>query len=100
MAVITHVVIKGVSPEQYDAVREACGWLDTPPAGGLAHLAWFDGDVNHNWDAWESEEAFAAFGQDRLGPAMAQVGIASEPEVTFHPAHEVFLPAATTITAS
>lgn len=100
MTVIAHVVLEGVTREQYDAVRSACGWLERTPVGGLAHLSWWQGGDNHNVDAWESEEAFAAFGQDRLGPAMAQVGVNVEPQVTFYPAHEVFLPAANTITAS
>lgn len=97
MAVISHVVLEGLTPAQYDAVREACGWLDQAAVGGLAHLAYWEGSVNHNIDAWENEDAFAAFGQDRLGPAMAQVGVDIEPKVTFHPAHEVFLPTAVTI---
>jgi hypothetical protein len=100
MAVIAHVVLKGVTPAQYDAVRAACGWLERHPVGGIAHLTWWEGDDNHNIDAWESEEAFGAFGQDRLGPAMAEAGVGVEPQVTFHAAHEVFLPASTTITAS
>ena len=100
MAIITHVVLEGVSREQYDAVRAACGWLERSPHGGLAHLTWWEGEDNHNVDAWESEEAFGAFGQDRLEPAMAQAGVNVEPKVTVYPAHEVFLPAATIITAS
>ena len=43
-------------------------------------------------DAWESEDAFTAFGADRLGPAMAKLGIDAAPETTFHEAHEVFTP--------
>ena len=100
MTVITHVVLRDVSTEQYDAVRAECGWLTTEPDGGIAHLAWWEGDDNHNVDVWESEEAFGRFGEERLGPAMAKVGVTAEPEVTFHPAHEVFLPAATTLTAT
>ena len=92
MAVVAHVVLRGVSPAQYDKVRAEVGWLERRPAGGLAHLAWWEGDDNHNIDAWESEAAFEAFGQERLGPAMAKLGIAVAPEVTFHPAHEVYTP--------
>jgi hypothetical protein len=99
MAVIAHVVLANVTPEQYDAVRAECGWLETTPVGGLAHLAWWEGNDNHNIDAWEDEAAFARFGEERLGPAMAKAGVNVEPQVTFHPAHEVFLPAATTLTA-
>ncbi len=92
MAVVAHVLLRGVSREQYDAVRAEGGWLERPPDGGYAHLTWCEGEDNHNMDAWESEEAFNAFGTDRLGPAMAKLGIAVAPEVTFHPAHEVYTP--------
>jgi hypothetical protein len=51
-------------------------------------------------DAWESEEAFGQFGDQRLGPALAKLGVESAPEITFYPAHEVFLPKAVTITAT
>jgi len=46
----------------------------------------------HNVDAWDSEAAFATFGEQRLGPAMAAVGVNVQPEATFYPAHEVYLP--------
>jgi hypothetical protein len=92
MAVVAHVILRGVSPDQYDAVRAEAGWLQNTPEGGLAHLAWWEGGDNHNIDAWESEAAFQTFGETRLGPAMAKLGINAAPEVTFHPAHEVFTP--------
>ena len=98
MPVIAHVVLRDVSKDQYDQVREETGWLDEAPTGGLAHLTWWEGDDCHNTDAWEDEGAFAAFGEQRLGPTMAKLGIDREPEVTFHPAHEVFLPKAVTVT--
>lgn len=65
MAVIAHVVLEGVTVGQYDAVRAECGWLDEHPEGGIAHLSWWDGNDNHNMDAWESEEAFGVFGESR-----------------------------------
>jgi hypothetical protein len=92
MAIVAQVILRGVSREQYDALRSTVGWIDTTPTGGLAHIAWWVGEDNYNLDAWESEDAFNAFGAERLGPAMAELGIAVEPEVTFHAAHEVFLP--------
>jgi hypothetical protein len=100
MAVIAHVVLRGLSSEVYDKVRAECGWLDQAPDGGLAHHTWWEGADNHNLDAWESEAAFGAFGETRLGPALAKVGVDIEPDVTFYPAHEVFLPKATTVTAT
>ncbi len=98
MAVVAHIILRGVSREQHDAIRTEVGWLERVPAGLLSHLSWWEGADNHNLDAWESEEAFNAFGADRLGPAMAKLGIAVAPEVTFHPAHEVYLPQAVTLT--
>lgn len=99
MAVIAHVVLRGVSKEQYDKVRAAVGWLDAPPTGGLSHVTWWEGSDCHNLDAWESEQAFGEFGTNRLGPGMAEAGVGVEPEVTFHPAHEVFTPKVLRITS-
>lgn len=92
MAVIVHVILRGVTPEQYDAVRAEVGWLEQTPDGGFAHLSWWEGEDNHNCDAWESEAAFGAFGETRLGPALAKLGIDVQPEVSFNAAHEVFTP--------
>jgi hypothetical protein len=100
MAVIVHVVLDGVTKEQYDAIRKEAGWLDTPPTGGLSHTTWWQGGECHNLDAWEDEASFAAFGEQRLGPAMAKLGIAAEVAPELHQAHEVFLPRAMTITHS
>jgi ketosteroid isomerase-like protein len=94
MAVVVQVTLRGVTPKQYDAVRAEAGWIEQPPAGGLSHLTWWEGDVCHNVDAWESEAAFQAFADNRLGPALGSVGITAQPEVTMHPAHEVFTPRA------
>jgi hypothetical protein len=100
MTVIAHVVIRDCTPDEYDAVREAANWLGEAPNGGMAHLTWWEGNDCHNTDAWESEEAFGAFGENRLGPAMAKAGVDRQPEVTFHPAHEVFAPKAITFTVT
>ena len=66
MAVIAHVILRGVTPGQYDAVRAKTGWLEQTPDGGIAHLTWWDGADCHNVDAWDSEAAFATFGEQRL----------------------------------
>jgi ketosteroid isomerase-like protein len=97
MAVVARVTLRGVTREQYDAVRAQAGWIEQPPAGGISHTTWWEGEDCHNLDAWESEAAFAAFGEHRLGPALAAVGVAAEPEVTVMAAHEVFVPRTTII---
>jgi hypothetical protein len=94
MAVVVHVVLRGVSPEQFDRVRAEVGYLERAPEGGYSHVTWWEGNDCHNIDAWESEAAFNAFGANRLGPAMGKLGIQVQPEVTFHPAYEVYAPKA------
>jgi ketosteroid isomerase-like protein len=100
MAVIAEVTLRGVTKEQYDAVRTETGWLERTPDGGLAHLSWWEGEDSHNLDGWESEAAFNAFSEQRLGPAMAALGIDVTPEVTFHPAHEIYTPKAGVVAAT
>lgn len=97
MALAVHVVIRGVTREQYDAVRDADGWLHNPPAGAISHLTWWDGNDCHNMDAWDSEANFQAFTDTRLGPAMAKAGVDTAPEITMHEAHEAYVPAARTV---
>ena len=99
MAVVAHIILRGVTQEQYDQVRAAVGWLDEPPVGGISHLTWWEGQDCYNVDAWESEEAFNNFGEMRLGPGMAQAGVNVQPEVTFEPAYEVFTPKSVKITS-
>jgi hypothetical protein len=100
MPLIAHIVLEDTTKEEYDRIRELAGWLEASPEGGLAHLTWWQGTTCHNLDSWESEQAFAAFGEHRLGPAMAAAGVDREPQVTFHEAHEILLPLAFTYTAT
>jgi uncharacterized protein len=94
MAIIALVTLRGVTQDQYDALRAATGWLEHAPDGGLAHLTWWEGDDCHSLGAWESEAAFTEFTERRLGPGMAAAGLDVVPEVTLRAAHEVFTPQA------
>jgi hypothetical protein len=98
MPVSVSVVMRGVSLEQYDQLRKEVGWLEEAPTGGILHVVWAEGDDLRGLDVWESEDAFEAFGQDRLGPALAKLGIAVQPEATFRATHEVYVPKAVTLT--
>jgi hypothetical protein len=98
MAVVAHVILRGVSKEQYDQVRAEVGWLKEPPVGGISHVTWWEGGDCYNVDSWDSEEAFNTFAAERLGPGMAKAGVQAEPQVTFHPAYEVFTPRSVTLT--
>ena len=99
MPLVAKAAIPGLTREQYDAMRAEIGWLEREPEGGCAHIAWWEGDVYHQLDVWENEEAFAKFGQERVAPAMARLGMEGPPpEVTFHEAYEVFSPRSVQLT--
>lgn len=100
MAVAVEVVVPGMSVSQYDALRAEVDWLGQAPVGGLFHGVWLQDGELHGLDVWESAEAFAAFGETRLGPAMAKLGIDAAITPVFHELHEAFAPKAMTITDS
>ena len=64
------------------------------------HVAAFDETGLHITDVWDSTEQFQAFVNDRLAPAIAEVGIAGEPQVLFIPLHEVHCPVPESLLAS
>lgn len=40
---------------------------------------------------WESQEAWEAFGQERMGPAAAELGISMKAAPPIHDAHEILI---------
>jgi hypothetical protein len=98
MPVSVSVVMPEVSKEQYDRLRDEVGWLEDPPVGGIVHVAWIEGADLHGLDVWETAEAFITFAEQRLGPALAKLGLDIEPQATFQPTHEVYVPKAVKLT--
>jgi hypothetical protein len=80
------------SSDQYDQVRAKAHWDRDIQDGAKLHACGFGHDGMHILDAWESEDAFNAFFQARIGPAVAEVGIQGQPVVSFFPMHGVFAP--------
>ncbi|MEV6209708.1 hypothetical protein [Kitasatospora sp. NPDC051914] len=91
MAVVMSMRWAGVTPEQYNVVRDAVDWEQVPAAGGHVHVAWFDGQGLHVTDVWESPQAFEAFMAERLAPAVEKAGITGAPETSFAPLHRRFV---------
>jgi hypothetical protein len=80
----------GVTPEQYDEIRDLVDWESVAPAGGKYHIAFFDNGVFNAVDVWDSAEQFQALVETSLMPVVAKVGITTEPAVTITPTHRVF----------
>jgi hypothetical protein len=90
MAIVMKLTWDGVTPDQYDQLRDEVKWETESPTGGIAHIAWFEGGTLRVVDAWESAESFQAFVDNRLMPGVATVGLPGEPVIEVQPAHRVF----------
>ena len=82
----------GVTAEQYDQVRAIADWEGDHPEGGMFHAAAFAEDGMRIFDLWETAEAFHAFFEARVMPAVQQVGLPGEPVVELIPVHATFTP--------
>jgi hypothetical protein len=91
MTVVLELVFPGLSPDNYDQLKAKVGWVESPPTGGISHIVWWEGDDCHGIDVWESEKAWETFGNDRMGPAAAELGIAMQAVPAFHSPHEVLI---------
>jgi len=91
MAVVLSLRWPGVTPEQYNAVRDSVRWEQQEPDGAVLHVAWFDGGVLHVTDVWNSQADFERFFSERLTPAVKEAGITGEPDSKFSPLHRRFV---------
>ncbi|WP_042387390.1 hypothetical protein [Streptacidiphilus melanogenes] len=91
MAVVMTMRWAGVTPEQYDSVRDMVRWEQDTPAGAFLHVASFEGGALHVTDVWQSQADFERFFADRLAAAVKEAGIEGEPETSFRPLHRRFI---------
>jgi hypothetical protein len=82
----------GVTAEQYEEARSRVGWETDVPDGSVLHVAGVDGDDLRVTDVWESPEHFQRFVDERLMPAVKEIGIEGEPEVRLYPVQAIFNP--------
>ena len=93
MAIVMFMKWAGITAEQYDQIREAVNFEEEVPNGAQFHVASFDATGARICDVWDSAEQFDAFVNNRLMPAVQQVGVAGEPQVEILEAHNIFAPA-------
>jgi hypothetical protein len=90
----------GVTPEQYNAVRDSVSWEDDAPDGAILHVPWFVDGGLRVVDVWDSPEQFQRFSDERLAAGTQAAGITGEPRVEFNPLHSrAFAPRIESITA-
>jgi hypothetical protein len=92
MAIIMNMHWPEVSEAQYQEARKLVNWEGDLPDGGKFHTAWMAADGFHALDLWESPEQFEAFVQNRLMPAVQQIGIEGQPQVQIETPLSIFAP--------
>ena len=94
MSVAIVMNFKGGTPEQYDQVIERMGFEPggAGASGGLFHWVTMTGDGIRVTDVWETAEQFQRFVDERLMPAVKEIGIEGEPEVRLYPVQAIFNP--------
>jgi hypothetical protein len=60
--------------EAYRALETKVRWREEPPVGGICHIAAIDGPSVHTVSVWDSAASCRAFGEQRVGPAAAELG--------------------------
>lgn len=99
MAIVMRMTWRGITPDDYDEVRRLANWVSNPAPGGDAHIASFDSEgVLHCTDVWDSTEQLNTFLEQRIFPAVASLGVTSQPDVEIDGCHELFVPHINTIT--
>ena len=93
MPVVMMMQWDGATPDQYDRLLETVNWEGDPPAGGMFHVAAFDGSGLRITDIWETAEQFQQFVEQRLMPGVAALGLPGEPRVEIYPVHRSHAPA-------
>jgi hypothetical protein len=92
MAIAMFMEWPGVTQQQYEAMLEELD-LDRNPADGvLLHVASITPHGLRVVDLWESAEAFDAFSQERMMPAVQNAGIDTEPTIDVLPVHNIYAP--------
>ena len=73
------IVETRITPEEYDQMRERLGVGDTPPPGGLFHVAALgdDGKVRV-FEVWDSREQAEAWGE-KVRAARTEAGVGDGP---------------------
>jgi hypothetical protein len=82
----------GANIDQFDDALAACHLDADPPVGQILHAVVQTPEGIETWDVWQTEETAHAFVEQRLAPALRDVGINEEPEIRVYALHNLFVP--------
>jgi len=90
MAVGIRIKIPNLDQAAFEKLEGHIDPAGNPPDGLIFHSS---GPIDGGWgviDFWQSREQFDRFGQERIGPAMASLGVTSAPNIEEFEVHEHF----------
>ena len=90
MAVAMFMRWPGLTGDQYDALMARLGLDANPAPGGILHLAAVTDEGVEMCDVWQTEQALSSFLEQRLFPAVSELGIGGEPEARTVPLHNLY----------
>ena len=92
MAVVWILEWDGITKEQYDSLRERTAWDSELPVGLQHQVTAFSSKSLVITQVWQSPDHVMRFMEDRLLPAVKQMGIRSMPRVDQYPVHSILKP--------
>lgn len=99
MSIVMQLHSDGMTPEQYEELREAVRWDTDPPEGLRLHVAGFDAQGMRVTDVWDSREHCDRFFETRLAEGFRQTGIPFQPVASFVEAYAILEPRGAVATA-
>jgi hypothetical protein len=93
MRIIMQMKWDGVTPAQYEKMRNSAHWEPDVPKGAVFHVAGFTDNAIRVTDIWESADDFNHFVQTRLMPAAIAAELKGQPQVEIFPIHAIFIAA-------
>ena len=97
MAVAMFVHFPGLSSQRYDQLMARLDLDASPAAGAILHVAAEVEDGVNVVDLWQTKEAAHAFVEQRLQPALAELGIRADVHIEVSQLRNVFAPDLDTI---
>jgi hypothetical protein len=90
MAAIARIIETGITPGEYDQMRERLGMADSPPPGAVLHVASVgDGGKIRIVEVWDSRGQAEAWGE-KVAAARGEAGLGgSPPSIEYLEVHNV-----------
>jgi hypothetical protein len=92
MTVVTTIDVYDMSNSEYRAVLDRMGVEARPEPGIYLHVTAQTDFGYRVIEIWDSPEGFESFAQQRMLPALKDLGIDRRTEITVKPLHNLFAP--------